>query len=56
MIGRLQLLINGKINTERPVTSWKESEALAKNFKGALLPTLSDGDTWEIVLLIKSNV
>lgn len=55
MIGRLQLVVNGKLNTERPVTSWKEAEALTKNFKGAILPALNNTDTWEIFLIIKSE-
>lgn len=53
MTGMIELRINGNIAISKNVAGWKDVEHLHASFKGGFVKTLSDSDTWEIVLTIQ---
>ena len=55
MTGRIELIINGKINTIRDFTKWSEVEQLRSTWKASLIATLTTDDTYSIVAIIESD-
>ena len=54
MTGRVQLIINGKTNAIRDVTSQKEIDDHIERWK-PLIATLTTDDTYSIVAIIESD-
>ena len=55
MIGRVELIINGKKNAERDIINWTQLEQHIERWKESLIATLTTDDTYSIVAHIESD-
>lgn len=55
MTGRIEIIINGKINAVRDVTNWTQIEEHIDRWRISLIATLTTDDTYSIVAIIESD-
>ena len=55
MLIKVELVINGKVNSCKHVGSWAECDKQIESFKNYLTTVIDRRDTWEIAIMIKSD-
>ncbi len=55
MTGRLELVVNNRNTYKRDIAGWGMVEQVMKEFHEYHINILSESDTWEIALVIKSD-